>query len=69
MNWQDRNILITGGASFIGSHLTDTLVECGAKVRIVDDLTSGRLENIQKHLAIGRIHGGFTKFYPVKYEY
>ena len=49
--WQDRKVLITGGASFIGSHLTDALVERGAKVRIVDDLTSGKLENIQRHLA------------------
>ena len=48
--WQKRKVLITGGASFIGSHLTDALVERGAQVRIVDDLTSGRLENIQQHL-------------------
>ena len=52
--WQDRKVLITGGASFIGSHLTDALVERGAQVRIVDDLTSGRLENIQQHLANGK---------------
>ena len=53
--WQDRRVLITGGASFIGSHLTDALVERGAKVRIVDDLTSGRMENIQQHLANGTV--------------
>jgi nucleoside-diphosphate-sugar epimerase len=53
--WQNRNVLITGGASFIGSHLTDALVERGAKVRIVDDLTSGRLENIQQHIADGKV--------------
>jgi len=55
MNWLNRHVLITGGASFIGSHLTDALVERGAKVRVVDDLTSGRLENIQKHLASGQV--------------
>ena len=49
--WSDCNVLVTGGASFIGSHLTDALVERGAKVRIVDDLSSGRLENIQEHLS------------------
>jgi nucleoside-diphosphate-sugar epimerase len=38
VTWQNCRILITGGASFIGSHLTDALVERGAKVRIVDDL-------------------------------
>ena len=53
--WQDRKVLITGGASFIGSHLTDALVERGAQVRIVDDLSSGRLENIQQHLASGTV--------------
>lgn len=55
MDWTRKNVLITGGASFIGSHLADALVERGAKVRIVDDLSSGRLENIQEHLAQERV--------------
>jgi len=53
--WKDRRVLVTGGASFIGSHLVDALVEKEAKVRVVDDLSSGKLENIQNHLAAGRI--------------
>jgi nucleoside-diphosphate-sugar epimerase len=53
--WQDRRVLVTGGASFIGSHLTDSLVARGAKVRIVDDLSSGRLENIQAHLVTAKV--------------
>jgi nucleoside-diphosphate-sugar epimerase len=53
--WEDRSVLVTGGASFIGSHLTDALVERGAKVRIVDDLSSGKPENVQQHLADGTI--------------
>jgi nucleoside-diphosphate-sugar epimerase len=55
MDWEKKWVLVTGGASFIGSHLTDALIERGAKVRIVDDLTSGKLENIQDHLANGCI--------------
>lgn len=55
MNWDYKHVLVTGGASFIGSHLTDALVAQGAKVRIIDDLSSGKLENIQRHLAEGRV--------------
>ncbi len=55
MDWKGINVLVTGGASFIGSHLTDALVERGARVRIVDDLSSGKLENIQHHLAQGTV--------------
>ena len=55
MFWTDRPVLVTGGASFIGSHLTDALVEKGAKVRVIDNLGSGRLENIQEHVQAGRV--------------
>lgn len=41
-----RRVLVTGGASFIGSHLVELLVSSGATVRIVDDLSSGRLSNL-----------------------
>jgi len=53
--WKDRPVLVTGGASFIGSHLVDALVARCARVRVVDDLTSGKLENIQEHVAAGRV--------------
>lgn len=39
-------VLVTGGAGFIGSHLTQGLVARGAKVRVVDDLSEGRLDNL-----------------------
>lgn len=45
--WRERKVLITGGASFIGSHLTEKLVRLGSRVKVVDDLSSGRLENLQ----------------------
>ncbi|MBC3411769.1 NAD-dependent epimerase/dehydratase family protein [Pseudomonas sp. SWRI51] len=43
----DAPILITGGAGFIGSHLSDALLEIGHTVRILDDLSSGKRENLQ----------------------
>jgi UDP-glucose 4-epimerase len=43
-------ILITGGAGFIGSHLTDRLVADGHQITILDNLTTGRKENLSAHL-------------------
>ena len=40
------NVLITGGAGFVGSNLADRLVAQGDKVTIVDDLSMGLVENI-----------------------
>jgi len=46
--WQDSRVLVTGGASFIGSHLVDRLIELGANVTVVDDLSSGKKENLEQ---------------------
>jgi UDP-glucose 4-epimerase len=43
-------ILITGGAGFIGSHLTDRLVADGHQVTVLDNLATGRKENLAAHL-------------------
>src|SRR6185503_6913573 len=43
-------VLVTGGAGFIGSHLVDALVERGARVRVLDDLSSGSAGNLAPHL-------------------
>ncbi len=44
--WAGHNVLVTGGASFIGSHLVERLVWAGAKVRVADNLSSGKTENL-----------------------
>lgn len=44
-----RRALITGGAGFIGSHLAETLLARGDRVAVIDDLSTGTLDNI-KHL-------------------
>src|SRR5205807_5848132 len=41
------NVLITGGAGFIGSHLGERLLERGDHVTIIDDLSTGSIQNIQ----------------------
>lgn len=50
ISWKNRNVLVTGGASFIGSHLVDALLLKGARVRVVDNLSSGRESNLESHL-------------------
>jgi UDP-glucose 4-epimerase len=45
-----QRVLITGGAGFIGSHLAEALLAQGHAVTIIDDLSTGRFENIQRLL-------------------
>ena len=44
--YSKKNVLITGGASFIGSHLSELLLSYGANVRILDNLSSGSADNL-----------------------
>jgi len=47
--YKGTSILVTGGAGFIGSHLTDRLLELGARVVVLDDLSTGKRENLSQH--------------------
>ena len=53
--WESKRVLVTGGASFIGSHMAESLIKKGAIVRVVDNLSSGRLDYLQEHIARGDI--------------
>jgi nucleoside-diphosphate-sugar epimerase len=55
VNWGDKTVLVTGGASFIGSHLVEQLLPKGARIRVVDDLSSGKLENIRRWIDDGSV--------------
>ncbi|MFB6151951.1 MAG: NAD-dependent epimerase/dehydratase family protein [Haloarculaceae archaeon] len=46
MSYDGERVLVTGGASFIGSHLVEDLVGAGANVRVADDLSSGEPGNL-----------------------
>ena len=54
-----QRVLITGGAGFIGSHLTDLFIERGFHVIVMDNLLTGRLENIE-HL-FGNPHFSYIR--------
>lgn len=65
-------ILVTGGAGFIGSHVADLLIESGHQVAVVDDLSTGRISNLNPKAAFynldirsPEVEEVFTKERPV----
>ncbi len=50
-----KRVLVTGGAGFIGSHVVDRLVKDCYAVRIIDDLSTGKLDNIRGHVSSGKV--------------
>lgn len=66
----NKTVLVTGGAGFIGSHVVDRLVSEGYSVKILDDLSTGSLENISAHLSSGSAQfiKGDIRDYPIVKE-
>jgi UDP-glucose 4-epimerase len=58
MNKTDRRVLVTGGAGFIGSHMVPHLLELGLTVTVLDNLSTGKLENLK-----GSLHNPKFLFY------
>ncbi len=54
------NVLVTGGAGFIGSHVTDELIDRGYKVTVLDDLSGGFHENINP--GANFVHGSINNY-------
>jgi UDP-glucose 4-epimerase len=50
-----QNVLVTGGAGYVGSHLVDSLVEMGHRVSVIDDLSSGMAVSLAGHVQAGDI--------------
>ena len=50
-------VLVTGGAGFIGSHLTERLLAGGHAVRVLDNLSSGKRANLPLHSRLEFVHG------------
>lgn len=53
MKLENRRVIVTGGAGFIGSHVVDVLVDDGNEVVIIDDLSTGSIDNINHQLDAG----------------
>src|SRR5512136_678413 len=69
MNKNFRNVLVTGGAGFIGSHLVDRILREGSEVTVFDNFSKGSLKNIAPYLTRKGFHlvkGDIRNFNLVK---
>ena len=56
MDIANKTILVTGGAGFIGSHMVDALIERGARVIVIDDLSTGKEQNVNPRAHLYRMN-------------
>ncbi len=69
INLAHEKILVTGGAGFIGSHLVDRLVNRNVQVKVLDNFSNGKRENLEQHLKTGKVElleGDITKEIDIK---
>ncbi|MEM9064362.1 MAG: NAD-dependent epimerase/dehydratase family protein [Planctomycetota bacterium] len=57
-------VLVTGGAGFVGSHLVTRLLEAGERVTVIDDLTTGTIENLPDHEGLEFSRGTVSEILP-----
>ena len=62
MDFKGKKILVTGGAGFIGFHLTKKLLELGADVTIYDNMSNGKTENVKDNPKAKFIKGDILDF-------
>ena len=61
-HFSGSRVLITGGAGFIGSHLAEALVQLGAQVIVLDDLSGGTRDNLRSFSPVEFVHGSILNF-------
>jgi len=65
--WKGKRVIVTGGASFIGSHLTEFLLSLGARVHVIDNFSSSSLDNLKnvlndKNLSVTKLDLEYDSF-------
>lgn len=60
LDFKGKRVLITGGAGFVGSNVTERVARCGGKVTVLDDLCTGSLDNIDRGTEYEFVEGSVT---------